>query len=174
MKRKKTSDIRQCSKVGECVYPKRNSSMLSFRWRERGHQVLGNDETYASVFILREVVQRYHLHQAKRHIGCLSMMKRWRMLWWWEKFLYDLISMKRKWISVVDQWSNIVLWFHHNGNSSTISCRWREIVHGMLVNNQTLADLIIFREIVQWCHLDEEKTDIGCWSIVKHCRMCLS
>ena len=44
----------------------------------------------------------------------------------------------------------------------------------MLVNDKTLPNVIMLREIVQWANLDEEKNDIGCCWILTHCRMCSS
>ena len=48
-----------------------------------------------------------------------------------------------------------------------MSSRWREKAHRTLVNDQTLAYLIIFREILQWPHLDEDKRDIRSSSMIK-------
>ena len=39
--------------------------------------------------------------------------------------------------------------------------------HCMWVNDKTFGNIFIFREILQWYHLDDEKWDIGCQSIIK-------
>ena len=52
MKRKKTSDVGEWSNVGECVHGGRNSSMISSRWREKGHRMFVNGERLLWYFVL--------------------------------------------------------------------------------------------------------------------------
>ena len=174
MKSKRTSDVDQSSHIDECDDDERNCSMISSRWREKGHRMLVNHHTLMNVMMMREIVQWSDLDEEKKDMGCWSMMKHWRMLWWWEKLFDDFISMKRKRTSDVGQWSNIGECVHCQRNCSMISSRWREEGHRMLFNDETLANVTLLREIVQWSDLAEEKKDIGCWSMIKHCRMCSS
>ena len=145
--------------------------MISSRWREKGHRMLRNHQTLTNLIIFREIVQWSHLDEEKKDIGCWSIIKHWRISLFWEKFFNDLISMKRKRTSDVAKSSNIDESHHRKRNCSMISSRWREKGHRILVNDETLPNLILLREIVQWSHLDEEKKDIGCWSMIKHWRI---
>ena len=121
-------------------------------------------------------------HPAKRN--CSMIWSRWREkghrmlpnhqtlpnLMILREIVHDLISMKRKRTSDVAKSSNIDESHHLERNCSMISFRWREKGHLMLPNHQTLTNVMMMREIVQWSHPDEEKKDIGCCQIIKHWR----
>ena len=174
MKRKRTSDVGQWSNIGECLHLQRNCSMISSRWREKGHRMLVNDQTLANVFIVREIVQWSHLDEEKKDIGCWSMIKHWRMSSFSEKLFNDLISMKRKRTSDVGQWSNIGECYDDKRNCSMISSRWREKGHRLLANDHTLANIFLLREVHQSSRLDVAKKNSGCWLLSKHWRMSVS
>ena len=171
MNRRRTAPVGQWLNIGECGDDERNSSTISYRWREKGHPKFGYDHGLANVFIVREIFRWSNLDVKKKHIECLSMIEHWRMLWWWEKFFNDLIWIKGKETSVVGQWANISECVHCERNSTMICSRWREKGYRMLVNDKTLPNVMMLREIVQLSHLDEEKKGIRCSSMIKHWRM---
>ena len=172
MTRKTKSDVCQSSNTAECDDAARNCSMTSYRWRQKGHQMLVNDQTLANMMMLREIVQWSNIDEEKKNIGCWSIIKYCRMRWCCEKLFNDLISMKRKRTSDIGQSSNIGECDDAERNCLMIWSWWRRKRHQMLVNHQALTNVFIVREFVQWSHLDEEKRDIRCSSIMKHWRMC--
>ena len=154
MKRKMTSDVVKSSNIDECDDDERNCSMISSRWRKKGHRMLPNHQTLTNVMMIREIVQWSHLDEEKKDIGCCQIIKHWRISSSSEKLFNDLISMKKKRTSDVAKSSNIDESHPGKRNCSMIWSRWREKGHRMLPNYQTLTNLIIVREIVQWSHLD--------------------
>ena len=174
MTRKRTSDIGQSSKIGECDDDGCKTSMISSRWKEKEHRMLVNDQTLANVMMLRGTLQWPHLVEEKKGIGCWSMIKHWRMWWCWEKFFNELISIKRQRTSDVGKWSNICDCDNDERNSCMIWSWCREQEHRMLGSDQRLPNVFVVMEILQWCHLYVEKKHMGCGSIIKHCRICSS
>ena len=80
--------------------------------------------------------------------------------------------MSRKTISDGGQLWNMVEIYRRKENSKMISSGWREKGHGMFVNNETLLEFMILREILKWSHLYEEDSYIGWWLMMKHCLNC--
>ena len=143
LKWKSTSHVGPLSNICECYHYKRYCWVISSWGIEKGHWMLVNDQTLANVFIFREIVQRSYLDYERKGIGCWSMIKHWRMCSSSEILFNNLISMKRKRTSDVGQWSSIGECVHLCRICSIIWFRWRERGHGMLVNDQTLANVFI-------------------------------
>ena len=164
----KSADVGQWPNIGESHLVKRNCSMISSRWRAKGHHMLVNHHTLMNVMMMREIVQWSDLDEEKKDIGCWSIITHWWMWWWWEKLFNDFISMKRKTTSDVGQSSNIGECLHLQRNCSMIWSRWREKGHRMLVNHQTLANMFLLREILQSSQLDYEKRANGSFWIIQN------
>ena len=77
--------------------------------------------------------------------------------------------MKRKRISDVGQWSNIIEIYHLQRNSKMMGCGSREKEHRTLVNRQVWSKSIMMRQILKSCLPAEEKKNGGRWWRVKCC-----
>ena len=143
MKRKRTSEVGRWENIGECVDRMRNSWMISYRWRENEQRMFSNDQRFANAMMMRELFQWSDLDEEKKDIGCWSMIKHWRMWWWWEKLFNDFISMKRKQTSDVGQCSTIGECDDDELNSSMISSRRGGKVHRILGNDEALANVMM-------------------------------